>query len=120
MKLWLTVCCCVLMAAVYAETRICRLSEFGPVGTAGEAKAAAEKAAAALKTGGILVVDDAVAAAFMPESVPQGRLGEPGVSSSICGGENCGWFRLRWASASRRIRTAIRRSCWTGRSIRER
>ena len=50
MKLWLTVCCCVLMAAAYAETRICRLSEFGPVGTAGEAKATARKAAAALKT----------------------------------------------------------------------
>ena len=79
MKLWLTVCCCVLMAAAYAEMRIYRLSEFGPVGTAGEAKAAIRKAAAALKTGGILVVDDAVAAAFMPESVPQGRLGEPGV-----------------------------------------
>ena len=89
MKLWLTVCCCVLMAAAYAETRICRLSEFGPVGTAGEAKATARKAAAALKTGGIL--------------------GNRAYSSSICGGENCGWFRLRWAFASRRIRTAIRR-----------
>ncbi len=79
MKRLLMVCCCLLATAICAETRIYRLSEFGQAGTVAGAKDAVKKAAASIKGGGILIVDDEVAAAFTPESQTQEQLGNPGI-----------------------------------------
>ena len=66
-----------LLFAVRVESGFHQLSEFGPTATVAEAEAALARAVASITEGGILLIDDGVAPAFAPESLPQARLGSP-------------------------------------------
>ncbi len=81
-KLCMFLISCAWLAAYGAElpSGVYPLSSFGPVKSGNEARSTMQKAVAELKTGGVILLGEDVAADYRPSSFMQERLGAPGVT----------------------------------------